>query len=63
MLATNPRISQLAGMVKHYAPLKPKYALEMVKLLATTEEFTDLPEWLQTHLLKVEAMVQRQGGE
>lgn len=56
MLAANPRISQLAGMVKHVAPLKSKYQLEMVKLLATTDEFTDLPQWLQDHLLKVEAM-------
>lgn len=59
MLATNPRISQLAGMVKHYAPLKTKYGVEMVKLLATTDEFDALPQWLQDHLLKVEQMFEQ----
>lgn len=59
MLATNPRISQLAGMVKHYAPLKTKFGVEMVKLLATTNEFDALPQWLQDHLLKVEQMFER----
>lgn len=56
MLATDPRISQLAGMVKHYAPLKTKFGVEMVQLLMTTDDFDALPEWLQVHLLKVEQM-------
>jgi hypothetical protein len=43
-------------MVKHYAPLKTKFGVEMVKLLATTDEFDALPQWLQDHLLKVEQM-------
>jgi hypothetical protein len=43
-------------MVKHYAPLKTKFGVEMVKLLATTDEFDALPDWLQEHLLKVEQM-------
>ena len=59
MLATNPRISQLAGMVKHYAPLKTKFGIDMVKLLATTSEFDALPQWLQDHLLKVEQLVEQ----
>ncbi len=56
MLATDPRISQLAGLVKHYAPLKAKFSMEMVELLATTDDFDALPEWLQIHLLKVEEL-------
>jgi len=56
LLATDPRISQLAGLVKHYAPLKAKFSIEMVELLATTDDFDSLPEWLQDHLLKVEQM-------
>jgi len=59
LLATNPRISQLAGMVKHYAPLKTKFGIDMVKLLATTSEFDALPQWLQDHLLKVEQLVEQ----
>ena len=58
-MATNPRISQLAGMVKHYAPLKTKFGIDMVKLLATTSEFDALPQWLQDHLLKVEQLVEQ----
>ena len=58
MLATDPRISHLAGMVKYYAPLKTNYGVEMVRLLSTTDEFDALPEWLQEHLLKVERMFQ-----
>jgi len=56
LLVTDPRISQLAGMVKHYAPLKAKFSTEMVELLATTDDFGALPEWLQVHLLKVEEL-------
>lgn len=56
MLATNPRISQLAGMVKYYAPLKTKFGIEMTTLLTTTDEFDALPQWLQEHLLEVEQM-------
>jgi len=59
LLATNSRISQLAGMVKHYAPLKTKFGIDMVKLLATTSEFEALPQWLQDHLLKVEQLVEQ----
>lgn len=59
MLASNPRISQLAALAKLYAPLSLEKEIESLRLLRATEDFEDLPLWLKENLLLTEELKAR----